>query len=61
MIELRWLEIGSSIKRHVNSPWLAENKERYVLQYRSMTPCADASGALCPGEWSDWQDVPTVR
>lgn len=30
------------------------------LQYRFIQPCTDASGALCPGEWTDWRDVPRV-
>ena len=30
-----------------------------ILFYRHMQPCVDASGALCPGEWSDWKPVPT--
>ena len=61
MIELRWLEIGSSIKRHVNSPWLAENKERYVLQYRERPFAIAPNGVPYETNWSDWQDVPTVR
>lgn len=45
MIELRWVALGKS--RH--------------LQYRFVTPNVDASGGFCPpGEWSAWQDVPTI-
>ena len=29
-----------------------------VLQYRYIQPCIDASGALCPGEWTEWKPVP---
>lgn len=47
MVELRWF-----------SPYTAAQP---ILQYRYMQPCMDASGALCPGEWSEWRDVPFVR
>jgi hypothetical protein len=34
---------------------------RRVLQYRVLTPCVDASGALCPGGvWGPWIAVPDV-
>lgn len=33
------------------------NTDSPRLQYRFMQPCIDASGALCPGEWTDWKDV----
>ena len=44
MLEMRWVALG---------------RQRY-LQFRYVQPCVDASGALCPGEWTEWQDVPTV-
>lgn len=32
-----------------------------TLQYRTLTPCVDASGSLCPGgEWSEWKNVPVM-
>ena len=31
-----------------------------VLQYRVMVPCVDIGGNLCPGDWSEWVDVPRV-
>lgn len=44
MMELRWKRIkGSSV-----GPF---------LQYRYIQPCVDASGALCPGEWTKWKGV----
>ena len=30
------------------------------LQYRFIQPTVNASGALCPGDWSEWKEVPTV-
>jgi hypothetical protein len=33
---------------------------RNKLQYRYVQPTVDASGALCPGEWTDWIDVPMI-
>ena len=45
MIELRWV-------------YLAANPAHRQLQYRTLTPNVDASGALCPpGEWSEWKPV----
>lgn len=46
MFELKWLQPESTTT-------LAPR-----LVYRHMQPCVDASGALCPGEWTDWKPVP---
>lgn len=59
MIELRWLEIQSA-KGHVHSPWLVENKERYVLQYRTRVMKIDSDDQPFQA-WSEWQDVPVER
>jgi hypothetical protein len=48
MIELRWAVLPGT------------NTERPRLQYRVHVPAIDASGALCPGNWTEWKDVPTV-
>lgn len=32
----------------------------FVLQYRSLRICVDASGALCPNGYTKWIDVETV-
>ena len=46
MIELRWVEFG-------------KNRQ---LEYRTLTPGIDASGALCPGiGWGDWTRVPSIN
>lgn len=47
MFELKWVQIESTTTA---AP---------ILCYRCMQPCVDASGALCPGKWSDWKPVPT--
>lgn len=49
MIEMRWL-----------IPERPSQWEHRKLQYRVMTPCVDASGALCPGEWGEWKTAPVV-
>lgn len=46
MIELRWL----------SDRYLNEKR----LQFRFMQYTVDSSGALCPGEWSWWDEVPTL-
>ena len=46
MIELRWTRPAET----TTAP--------DVLQYRYIQPCIDASGALCPGEWTEWKPVP---
>lgn len=28
------------------------------LEYRYVQPTVDASGALCPGDWTEWREVP---
>lgn len=34
----------------------------FILQWRSVQPMADASGAICGfGDWGEWQTVPTVH
>ena len=44
-IEIRWVKFGA-------------NRQ---LEYRSLVPCIDASGALCaPSFWSNWQIVQTI-
>lgn len=46
MIEIRWVNI---------------TKTNRQLEFRFITPCVDASGALCPGgEWSNWQVVKSI-
>lgn len=47
MIELKWVQMENTTTA---AP---------ILVYRHMQPCVDASGALCPGEWSEWKPVPT--
>lgn len=47
MFELKWVQIEGIM---TVAP---------ILVYRHMQPCVDASGALCPGEWSEWKPVPT--
>lgn len=47
MIELRWIVPD---KTTTNPP---------VLQWRHCF-AADASGALCGGRWSEWEEVPRV-
>ena len=46
MIELRWTRPAET----TTAP--------DVLQYRYIQPCIDASGALCPCEWTEWKPVP---
>lgn len=46
MIELRWIRVAET----TTAP--------DVLEYRYVQPCIDASGALCPGEWTEWKLVP---
>lgn len=46
MFELRWVRPAeTTIKSD-------------ILEYRYVQSCVDASGALCPGEWTDWKEVP---
>jgi len=34
----------------------------FILQWRSVQPQVDASGAMCGfGDWGEWQTVPTVH
>lgn len=47
MFELKWVRVETTTTAYP------------ILVYRHMQPCVDASGALCPGEWSDWNPVPT--
>lgn len=35
------------------------NHQDAGIEIKTMTPTVDASGALCPGEISDWKGVPT--
>ena len=60
MIELRWLDRT----RYDEEISFDEFIER-VLQYRQWRVRIDASGAITPLpepiEWTDWQDVPTVK
>lgn len=30
------------------------------LQYRINQPVVDIGGHLCPGDWTEWRDVPIV-
>lgn len=30
------------------------------LQYRVVVPCVDIGGNLCPGDWTDWMEVPII-
>lgn len=48
MIELRWVRSTKT------------TTEPDKLQYRVHLPVADIGGHLCPGDWTDWQDVPLV-
>jgi len=36
-----------------------ENVCYEILEYRTNI-AVDASGAFCPGEWSDWKPVPVI-
>ncbi|GAA0260271.1 hypothetical protein [Rhodanobacter caeni] len=47
MIELKWVRPAGTSTLQAR------------LVYRVMQPCTDASGALCPGEWGEWEPVPT--
>jgi hypothetical protein len=48
MIELRWVRTPHT----TTAP--AE------LQFRVHLPVVDIGGSLCPGDWTEWQNVPTV-
>jgi len=47
MVELRWVHLDRTT---ILGP---------RLMYRYMQPCVDASGALCPGDWTEWKMVHT--
>ena len=59
MIELRWIWRSEPIFGS-DQPM---GRNVTVLQYRFMQYHCDASGSLVAMgcEWSDWQDVPTVK
>jgi len=46
MFELRW----------VRPPTTTTEPDK--LQYRVHLPVVDIGGHLCPGDWTEWQDVP---
>jgi hypothetical protein len=48
MIEMRW----------VRPPYMTTEAAR--LQFRVHLPVVDIGGNLCPGDWTEWQSVPTV-
>lgn len=48
MIELRWITPEST---HYCAS---------TLQWRAHLPVVDIGGHLCPGDWTEWQSVPTV-
>lgn len=48
MLELRWLQVPETTTKPP------------TLQYRIHQPVVDIGGHLCPGDWTDWKDVPTV-
>lgn len=48
MFELRWV-------RQEGTTTLPDR-----LQYRVHLPVVDIGGQLCPGDWTDWEEVPLV-
>lgn len=48
MIELRWLRV----------PSISTKDDR--LQFRFQQPVVDIAGNLCPGDWTEWAEVPVV-
>ena len=55
MIELRWIEKRKPLIS--NSSGVSYPIK--ILQYRQSF-AVDASGSLCPGNWSTWKDAPLV-
>ena len=55
MIELRWIEKRKPLIS--NSSGVSYPIK--ILQYRQSF-AVDASGSLCPGDWSPWEDVQLV-
>lgn len=48
MVELRYVLLPHTTTRPAK------------LQWRVHLPVVDAGGTLCPGDWTEWEDVPTV-
>jgi hypothetical protein len=48
MFELRWVLPAKTATGHLQ------------LQYRYHQPVVDVGGNLCPGDWTEWGNVPTV-
>lgn len=48
MIEMRWARQTRT------------TTEAATLQFRVHLPVVDVCGNLCPGDWTDWQNVPSV-
>ena len=48
MVELRWVR-----PQHTTT-------DAPVLQWRVHLPVVDIGGQLCPGDWTEWETVPTV-
>ena len=57
MIELRYVRRKVTIDPFYQPSYTFVN----VLQYRQMLLSVDASGGLCPGEITEWKDVPVVE
>lgn len=48
MVELRWTRPDGT------------TTQPDKLQWRVHLPVVDCGGNLCPGDWTEWQDVPLV-
>ena len=57
MIELRWVIHPLTSGAPPIGSICVGDRIYQRLQYRFVQPCIDASGALTPGEWSDWMFV----